>query len=218
MIRLMFDGPSDAALGLVLAHGAGAGMDGDFMQMFARGLAERGVRVARFEFAYMERRRHGRRSPPERMPKLRERYRAVFAQLGPKPRWFIGGKSMGGRVASMLADELGVPGVVCLGYPFHPPGAPERTRTEHLLALRTPCLIVQGTRDSFGTPEEVRRYQLPDSIRVCWIEDGDHSLVPRRSSGSTVAQARTVALDATREFMHAVSVRRTRAPQRKQSK
>jgi len=100
----------------------------------------------------------------------------------------IGGKSMGGRIASMIADDAGVDGLVCLGYPFHPPGKPEKLRTAHLRDLQTPTLIVQGTRDPFGKPEEVDAYDLSDGIRIVWLEDGDHSFKPRKSSGRTLEQ------------------------------
>ena len=103
-------------------------------------------------------------------------------------RLLIGGKSMGGRIASMVADETGVSGLICLGYPFHPPGSPSRTRTEHLEALRTPTLILQGTRDSFGLPDEVAKYRLSSAIEIEWLEDGDHSFKPRAASGRTEEQ------------------------------
>src|SRR5262245_54452928 len=129
-------------------------MESPFMAQLARQLGELGVRVARFDFPYMERRgAAGKRTPPDRLPVLLESWRGVVAQLGDAPRLAIGGKSMGGRIASMVADELGVAAVVCLGYPFHPPGRPEQLRTAHLEPLRTRCLILQGTRDEFGTPE-----------------------------------------------------------------
>jgi predicted alpha/beta-hydrolase family hydrolase len=101
----------------------------------------------------------------------------------------------------MVADREGVRGLVCLGYPFHPPGKPERLRTKHLEDLRTPALIVQGTRDTFGGREDVAGYQLSDAIRVAWIEDGDHSLKPRASSGRTEAQNIAEAIVLVREFL-----------------
>ena len=171
------------------------------MSEVAAGLAARGVRVARFEFAYMARRRSGQRPPPDRMPLLCERFRAAVARLGGPEELVIGGKSMGGRVASMLADELGVRGVLCLGYPFHPPGRPEQTRTEHLAGLRTPCRIIQGTRDPFGTRQEVARYALSPRIEITWIEDGDHDLAPRRRQGFDPASAREQLLVAAAEFV-----------------
>ena len=102
---------------------------------------------------------------------------------------------MGGRMASLIADEAGVRGLACLGYPFHPPGRPEKLRTAHLAALATPALIVQGTRDPFGTPAEVQGYALSAAIRLVWIEDGDHDLRPRKSSGRSHAQNIAAALD-----------------------
>jgi predicted alpha/beta-hydrolase family hydrolase len=117
---------------------------------------------------------------------------------------FIGGKSMGGRMASMIADELGVRGVVCLGYPFHPPANPDKTRVEHLARLSTPCLIVQGSRDAFGTRDEVRRYRLAKSIQIEWVDDGNHDLVTRRSSGVDSVSARERWLNVVAEYLHAM--------------
>ena len=182
------DGPEDGAT-IVLAHGAGAPMDSAPMTAVARGLAAFGLRVARFEFPYMRRRREaGERRPPDREPVLREAWHTVIEELGGGDRLVNGGKSMGGRMASLIADEAGVRGLVCLGYPFHPPGQPERLRTAHLRDLRTPTLIVQGTRDPFGTPEDVQGYELSPAIEVLWLEDGDHSFKPRASSGRTEKQ------------------------------
>jgi predicted alpha/beta-hydrolase family hydrolase len=182
----LFDGPETAGITVALAHGAGAPMDSPFMAAMARGLAAEGLRVARFEFPYMRARRtEGRQRPPDREPVLRAAWHAAVEALGGGGRVVVGGKSMGGRMASLIADEAGVRGLVCLGYPFHPPGKPERLRTAHLEHLVTPTLIVQGTRDPFGTREEVAGYALSPGIRLVWIEDGDHSLVPRVSSGRT---------------------------------
>ncbi|HQA23546.1 MAG TPA: dienelactone hydrolase, partial [Rhodoglobus sp.] len=178
---------------LVLGHGAGAAMDSAGMNDAARVIASRGIRVARFEFAYMAGRREGVRKPPPRADTLLGEYRDVVAQAAVDGPVFIGGRSMGGRVASMVADELHeagtVLGLVCLGYPFHPPGKPEQLRTAHLEHLATPALIVQGTRDEFGTREEVSGYALSPSIELVWLEDGDHGLRPRKAvSGFTYAQ------------------------------
>tara|TARA_R110000868_G_scaffold109_7_gene1085 strand:- start:4994 stop:5608 length:615 start_codon:yes stop_codon:yes gene_type:complete len=185
MTDFLFDGPDGAAKTLVLAHGAGAPMESEFMDFFAAGLAENGIRVARFEFPYMVRRREdGKRRPPDRAPVLLETYLQVAAELGPE-NLVIGGKSMGGRIASMVADEAGVAGLVCLGYPFHPPGKPEKLRTEHLAGLKTPALILQGERDPFGRRAEVEGYALSKSIAVDFLADGDHDLKPRKASGRT---------------------------------
>jgi predicted alpha/beta-hydrolase family hydrolase len=204
MPALLFDGPESSPLRLVLAHGAGAGMSSPFMSAIAAELAARGVRVARFEFPYMLRRKRGVRAPPDRMPLLLDSYRAVVSQLGAAPQLVIGGKSLGGRVASMLADELGVAGLVCLGYPFHSAKRPERTRTEHLLALKTRTLIVQGTRDALGSRDDVAGYALAKRIRLTWIEDGDHSLAPRRTLGHDPVQAFADACAAVMVFMRAL--------------
>lgn len=169
---------------LLLAHGAGAPMDSPFMNQLAAALAVQGVRVLRFEFPYMaERRETGRKRPPNPMPVLEAAFREQAARLdGP---FFVGGKSMGGRVASMLAADLGAQGFVCFGYPFHPPGKPERTRTEHLQQLQCRGLIVQGARDPFGKPGEVATYGLDQALQLYWLESGEHDFKPLKSSGLT---------------------------------
>jgi len=200
---LLFDGPDDAAMTVVLAHGAGAPMNTPFLNSVARGLAAAGgMRVLRFEFPYMRARRQGGgRGAPDREPILRNAWKEVVEELGGGERVVIGGKSLGGRIASLVADEVGARGLVCLGYPFHPPGRPEKLRTKHLEALKTPALIVQGTRDPFGSPDDVAGYRLSPAIRVVWLEDGDHSWKPRASSGRTEAQNMAEALAAIREFL-----------------
>jgi len=201
VIAQKLDGPADAARTLVLAHGAGAPMDSPFLEFFARELGGRGIRVVRFEFAYMHARREGRRPPPDREPALLAAWREVIGGLGGAEGLVIGGKSLGGRMASLIADELGVRGLVCLGYPFHPPGKPGRLRVAHLERLRTPALIVQGTRDALGSREEVEGYQLAQSIRIHWIEDGDHSLKPRARSGRSNQQNLDEAAEVVARFV-----------------
>jgi uncharacterized protein len=203
--NLVIDAPTrPAGLTFAFAHGAGAPMDTPFMAFFAAALAARGWRVARFEFPYMAaRRQDGRRPPPDRQPVLLETWRAVIAHLG-AGALVIGGKSMGGRMASLIADEAGVAGLACLGYPFHPAGKPERLRTEHLATLKTPCLVCQGTRDALGNAGEVAGYALSPAIRLHWAEDGDHDLKPRKSSGRTAEQNWTEAVDALDGFFRAL--------------
>jgi uncharacterized protein len=216
---LLWAGAAGAPV-LVLAHGAGAAMDSVWMNRMCEMLGERGIRTARFEFAYMAARRTGTRKPPPRAETLLGEYRAAVAAVrdvlvaeeeaaasaetpaaassasAPAPdarRVAIGGKSMGGRVASMVADEFfddgAVSALVCFGYPFHPPGSPEKLRTAHLESLRTPALILQGSRDPFGTREEVPAYSLDPGIRVSWLEDGEHEFKPRvKVSGFTHAE------------------------------
>ncbi|HET7435776.1 MAG TPA: alpha/beta family hydrolase [Thermoanaerobaculia bacterium] len=185
------DGPADAAHVFVFAHGAGGAMDGAFMNDVAKGLAARGIHVVRFEFPYMAARRQGKKSgAPDRQPVLLDSWRQTFADVRakhPRAAIAIGGKSMGGRMASMVADELRASALICLGYPFHPPGKPQQLRTEHLAALRTPTLILQGERDPFGTAAEVATYKLSPAISVDWVKDGDHSFKPRAASGVTLA-------------------------------
>ena len=188
----LYDGPVDAPATILLGHGAGGAMDSAAMTAAARALAAAGLRVARFEFGYMAARREGKRRPPPRAETLIPEYRAAVAALGAPGPLVVGGKSMGGRVASMLVDDLHAEGkaagLLCLGYPFHPPGKPQALRTAHLEHLATPALICQGTRDPFGTREEVPGYGLPERIRFLWLEDGDHDLKPRKAvSGFTAA-------------------------------
>ena len=176
----LIDGPEDSKRTFVFAHGAGGAMDGPFMTRVARGIAAADIRVVRFEFSYMAARRRGeRRGMPDRQPILLDCWRDVVRDLGGGEGLVIGGKSLGGRMASMVADELAVAGLLCLGYPFHPPGQPAKLRTAHLEALKTRTVIVQGTRDPFGTKEDVAAYGLSLAIRVEWIPGGDHSYKPR---------------------------------------
>jgi uncharacterized protein len=198
-VDFLIDGPAEARTTILLAHGAGAPMDSASMTAVATALAGAGFRVARFEFGYMAARRQGQRKPPPRAETVIPEYQAAVDALGATGPLIIGGKSMGGRVASMVADELHaagrVAGLLCLGYPFHPPGKPTQLRTAHLTGLKTPALICQGTRDEFGTRDEVAGYALSDRIELLWLEDGDHDLKPRKSvSGFTAADhLRTVA-------------------------
>jgi hypothetical protein len=192
-VTFLIDGAEDARVTILLAHGAGAPMDSATMQATAEALAAAGFRVARFEFGYMAARRTGHRKPPPRADLLIPEYRAAVDQLRAPGPLMIGGKSMGGRVASMVADELHaggrIAGLLCVGYPFHPPGKPDQPRIAHLAGLRSPTLICQGTRDVFGSREEVSGYDLSGRIEVFWLEDGDHDLKPRQTvSGFTHAQ------------------------------
>lgn len=185
--ELLIDGPAPAPLTLVLAHGAGAGMDHPFMTAIARGIAAAGFRVARFEFPYMAaRRRDGRKRPPDREPALRESFRAAVKDAAAR-NIVLAGKSMGGRIAAGLADDLGARGLVCLGFPFHAPGKPVGARADALKAMQVPTLILQGERDAFGTKAEIARYHLSPVVRVHYLADGDHSLKPRKASGRSEA-------------------------------
>lgn len=200
-VELRLDGPDHAACTLLLAHGAGAGMDSPFLLALAQGFAAAGIRVARFEFPYMAARRQGRRPPPDRLPALLQACRDARAALGPCPSLAVGGKSLGGRVATLVADELQASACVVFGYPFHPAKQPEVLRTAHLAALRTKTLLLQGERDAFGSRAEVAGYALASSIAVHWAQDGDHSLQPRQSSGHTAAANFAAAMAAAIAFL-----------------
>lgn len=207
MTELLWDGPLDATTTVLLAHGAGAPMDNKGMTDLAEALAARGLRVARFEFAYMAARRSGTRKPPPRAETLTGEYRAAVeaVRAAGVTRLLIGGRSMGGRVATLVADELHdeglIAGVVCFGYPFHPPTKPDQLRTAHLEHLRTPTLIVQGDRDEFGTRSEVESYELSPAIEVLFLPDGDHSLTPRKTvSGFSYRDHLATAADAVVRF------------------
>ncbi|MGO6755891.1 alpha/beta hydrolase (plasmid) [Rhizobium ruizarguesonis] len=210
--RFLLQGPQDARFTILLAHGAGAPMDSASMTAAANALAGVGFRVARFEFAYMAARRtlEGRKPPP-RAETLNPEYEAAIAELGASGPLIIGGKSMGGRVASMIADDLHrrgkIAGLLCLGYPFHPPDQPGKLRTGHLRGLTTPALICQGTRDEFGTRDEVPGYDLSDMIEIIWLEDGDHDLKPRKTiSGFSSADHLSMMAKAAKAWAERLSV------------
>ena len=169
--------PKGAAAWIVVAHGAGAGMDHPFLTGFCRAMADEGIAAARFDFHYMN---AGRRSPdPE--PALRaawtEAFEGVRAMAGGVPV-LAGGKSLGGRIASMcVADGMDAAGLVFLGYPLHPPGRPDRLRADHLERIGVPMLFLQGTRDPFAKPELIEKViaRLGDRATLERIEGGDHS-------------------------------------------
>ncbi len=190
-IPLRIDTPKGGSGGatIILAHGAGTGMDSPFMKEMAEALAAGSLRVVRFEFPYMQGSGQNRSwSRPDPTKVLEETWVRVIEQVGAAEDLVIGGKSMGGRIASMVADKVHARGLVCLGYPFHPPGKPDSLRVAHLEKLTTRTLILQGTRDTLGSREDIAAYVLSPAIKVVFLEDGDHSFKPRKSSGRTYAQ------------------------------
>ncbi|GGD63651.1 alpha/beta family hydrolase [Lacimicrobium alkaliphilum] len=187
---------------VLLAHGAGAGMHSEFMQQIAEQLCRQGVTVHRFNFAYMQRSEtQGKRRPPERVPKLTIEFVEAIAEAGHDLPLFIGGKSMGGRVASMLCEHEHIKGCLCYGYPFHPPGKPEKLRTEHLLEDGKPVLILQGERDPFGTRVESERYPLHSRVKRVYVPDGEHSFKPRKASGISLQQNMDFAVQQSINFI-----------------
>ncbi|MCF7486440.1 alpha/beta fold hydrolase [Vibrio sp. A2-1] len=203
MNSVIIDG-EDNPITFIFAHGAGAGMDHEFMQSVAKGLAFKGIRVIRFNFPYMiKRAEDGKRRPPDRAPKLLEAYQDIIEQCD-ADKLVIGGKSMGGRMASHLSEVDKVAAMACLGFPFHPPSKPEKYKGEHLAELQKPCLILQGERDTFGKREEFTDFDLSDSIRVEFIPDGDHSFKPRKSSGYTEQQNIALTVEKLSAFIKGV--------------
>lgn len=175
-----------AGITLILGHGAGAGQTSGFIVSFANALSERGITVETFDFSYME---AGRRVP-DRNGKLEACYRAVIAAVRDRStgeKLAIGGKSMGGRIASQVAaNGVGnLVGLVFLGYPLHPPAKPEQLRAEHLPCVKAPMLFVQGSRDAFGTPGELHPIidRLNPSADLYVVEGGDHSFRVLKNAG-----------------------------------
>lgn len=207
MTDWLIDKPTGAPVArFLLAHGAGAPMDSEFMEQLSALLCNLGCEVIRFEFPYMAQRRiTGKRSPPNRQPILLQCWREQVAQLkatsSPDQKLIIGGKSMGGRMASRVADELEVSGLVCFGYPFHPPRKLEQLRVEHLHHSKIATLIVQGSRDALGNQQEIESYHLPSNINLHWLDDGDHDFKPRVKSGYTWQQHLESAAINTRLFI-----------------
>jgi predicted alpha/beta-hydrolase family hydrolase len=177
--------PKRAGITLILGHGAGAGQSSAFMVSFATALLGRGIDTVTFDFLYME---QGRRLPDSK-DKLEACYRAVIEAVARrKPgRLAIGGKSMGGRIASQVAagDAPQVAGLVLLGYPLHPPGKPDQLRTKHLPSIKAPMLFVQGSRDTFGTPDELRPIlkKLKAQAELFEVAGGDHSFKVLKRAG-----------------------------------
>jgi predicted alpha/beta-hydrolase family hydrolase len=211
-VELIENGVKDGPV-YIFAHGAGADMNSDFITEVVEKWSNKGIRVVRFNFPYMiKRAEDGKRRPPDRMPKLLAAYEAVIKQLNCPV--VIGGKSMGGRISSMLlaenalretSERLPILGSACLGFPFHAPKKDSKDRLDHLKELTQPLLIVQGTRDALGTQEEVNEYirakKINASIQLRWLEDGDHNLKPRKASGFSYQQHIDNAIDQTAEFV-----------------
>jgi predicted alpha/beta-hydrolase family hydrolase len=202
MINTLINTAQNPIATFVFAHGAGAGQNSEFMQLMAEGLAKHNINVVRFNFAYMQLAEDlGKRRPPDRAEKLLVHFTKVLSEIDNRLPIFIGGKSMGGRMASMLLQESTALGCICMGYPFHPPNKPEKLRTEHLLAINKPVLILQGERDTFGTRKEISSYNISTQVQIRYLADGDHGFKPRKASGFTLDDHLNLAITQTAEFI-----------------
>ncbi|AWB69050.1 alpha/beta hydrolase [Saccharobesus litoralis] len=191
---------------LLLAHGAGAGSDHEFMQSMAQLVASQGVNVILFDFPYMQTMQQtGKRRPPDKLDKLINSFCQQVTELDSALPLFIAGKSMGGRVATHIAclDRIAtcVKGCVALGYPFHPPGKPEKLRLDHFPAIQIPLKIIQGERDTFGNQQEVATFPYAERFDIKWLVDGDHSFKPRKASGVTYQENLQCAANTLVEFI-----------------
>ena len=199
--RIIHNGSKEAPNIFLLAHGAGAGIHTDFMTSIAEQCAGPDIEVIRFEFPYMTLQRDtGKKKAPNPQKTLLQSFLTEVTQQR-SARLYIGGKSMGGRIASMIADATKVSGLICLGYPFHPPGNADKLRIDHLKELQTRTLILQGERDPFGKLDEVKTYPLSSQITLQWIPDGEHSFKPRKSSGTTQEANLKLAAEQIRQFI-----------------
>lgn len=187
MHEVIREGAVDAPVRILLAHGAGAGMEHAFLAELSRLLAGPDIEVVRFNFPYMSKwALDGKRRPPDRQPVLLDHWREMVREFA-HPRLFLAGKSMGGRMAAEISDEIycemNAAGLLILGYPFHPPARPDRWRGEVLKQLKTPTLLLQGERDTFGSRVELADFPFSSAVSVHWLTDGDHGFKPRKSSG-----------------------------------
>ena len=199
------DGPASAGAVLLLAHGSGAPLDDPLQEALAVGVAAAGVRVVRFEFPYMARRRAGERAAVDDEGTLEECFRGAAArarEAWPGCALCVGGVSLGARVACAIAGEVAADGLVGVSFPFLPAGRPrDRWRVALLQAVGRPALIVQGTRDRYGNREQVRGFRLGEHVEVVWLEDANHGLVPRARSGLTRAEHLATAAAAIGRFV-----------------
>ena len=183
--NILIDGNKEAKKLLILAHGAGSPMDSVFMNTIVKGIIERDILVIRFEFPYMSKRRLGKTSFPDKVSFLCTFYKDMFHKIKkifPKKDIWIGGKSMGGRVSAIISKEINVTGVIVLGYPFHPINNKDKLRLDCLQSDGPSILIIQGTRDKFGSVNEVKKYNLNEKTSIFWLEDGDHSFKTLKKS------------------------------------
>jgi predicted alpha/beta-hydrolase family hydrolase len=197
---------------VIFAHGAGADMNHEYMEVLTHLMNEQHLNVLRFNFPYMDKRKlDGKRRPPDRMPVLIDCYQSLITNVKTDLPIFIGGKSMGGRVAATLANNKlftgvhNIQGVICLGYPFHPIKKTDNLRLLPLQETQLPVLILQGDRDALGSKEEVNSYEISPRCQVHFFNDGDHDLKPRVKSGNTLAQHQQAAVSLVRSFIDEIN-------------
>ena len=210
MHEVIREGAVDAPVRILLAHGAGAGMEHAFLAELSRLLAGPDIEVVRFNFPYMSKRAlDGKRRPPDRQPVLLDYWREMVREFA-HPRLFLAGKSMGGRMAAEISDEIycemNAAGLLILGYPFHPPARPDRWRGEVLKQIKTPTLLLQGERDTFGSRVELADFPFSSAVLVHWLTDGDHGFKPRKSSGLCEQDNLQQAASRIRQFVGVVPV------------
>lgn len=210
MHEVIREGAVDAPIRILLAHGAGAGMEHAFLAELSRLLAGSDIEVVRFNFPYMSKRAlDGKRRPPDRQPVLLDHWREMVREFA-HPRLFLAGKSMGGRMAAEISDEIycemNAAGLLILGYPFHPPARPDRWRGEVLKQIKTPTLLLQGERDTFGSRVELADFPFSSAVSVHWLTDGDHGFKPRKSSGLCEQDNLQQAASRIRQFVGVVPV------------
>ena len=210
MHEVIREGAVDAPVRILLAHGAGAGMEHAFLAELSRLLAGPDIEVVRFNFPYMSKwAQDGKRRPPDRQPVLLAHWREMVREFA-HPRLFLAGKSMGGRMAAEISDEIycemNAAGLLILGYPFHPPARPDRWRGEVLKQIKTPTLLLQGERDTFGSRVELADFPFSSAVSVHWLTDGDHGFKPRKSSGLCEQDNLQQAASRIRQFVGVVPV------------
>ncbi|HDZ8964235.1 TPA: alpha/beta fold hydrolase [Aeromonas dhakensis] len=211
MHEVIREGAVDAPVRILLAHGAGAGMEHAFLAELSRLLAGPDIEVVRFNFPYMSKRAlDGKRRPPDRQLVLLDHWRQMIEAFA-HPRLFLAGKSMGGRMAAELyqesEDEMNAAGLLILGYPFHPPTNPDRWRGEVLKQIKTPTLLLQGERDIFGTRAELADFPFSSAVSVHWLTDGDHGFKPRKSSGASEQGNLRQAAERIKDFIATIPAR-----------
>jgi uncharacterized protein len=199
MSRVLKLGPEDSEVIVIMAHGAGAGNNSEFMTYHAKSMADQGYLVLSFNFDYMQTMiETGKRRPPERQAKLESTYIAHITEaVRDYPnckKIVLVGKSMGGKIASFISTQqslqknvLNISAVIALGYPFYPVNKKEKLpeRTNHFVDICIPFLVIQGERDALGSRDFIESITLANVPKLKWLIDGDHSFTPRKSSGLT---------------------------------